>query len=334
MPANLPPAYHTAEQRYRAAATTEEKIAALEEMLRIMPKHKGTDKLQADVKSRIAKLKRQPTKKAGTRGFSHHIPREGAGQIALAGPPNTGKSSLVLRLTHASPEVAEYPFTTRESTPGMMPFEDIAFQLIDLPPLSEEYVEPWVYDIIRGADLLWLVLDAESSLDGLELSERLFGAKAMVMIPVGSAPPEERRPGWTYKKTLMVVTGLDRPEAEEDLRILDELLEGRWPKVPVSSITGEGLDCLGRSTFEALGIIRVYSKHPGKPADRQQPFTLAQGATVGDLARTIHKELAEQLKFARIWGRRVFDGQKVQREHVLEEGDVVVGAASSGLHSN
>jgi ribosome-interacting GTPase 1 len=323
MPANLPPTYHEAEQRYRAAVTTEEKIACLEEMFRIMPKHKGTDKLQADIKSRIAKLRRQPKKKAGTRTAPHHIPREGAGQVALIGPANTGKSSLVGKLTHAKPEVGEYPFTTRSATPGMMPFEDIAFQLIDLPPLSDEYVEPWVYDCIRRADLAWLVLDAEKALEGLELCQDLLQAKAIVMVPVGAAPSAERRPGWTDRKTLMVLTGLDKPGAGEDVSLLDELLEVPWPKVPVSNASGAGLELLGWKTFEALGILRVYSKQPGKPADREQPFTLPQGATVGDLARHIHKEIAERIKFARMWGGQVFDGQKVTSDHLLEEGDVV-----------
>ena len=322
MPANLPPTYHEAEDRYRAATSTGEKIEALEEMLRIMPKHKGTDKLQADIKSRIAKLKRQPKKKGATRAFSHRIPKEGAGQIALVGPPNSGKSSLVRRLTHATPEVAEYPFTTREALPGMMRFEDVAFQLIDLPPLSNEYVEPWIYDGIRAADMLWLVLDEENPLDGLELTRGLLEAKRIRMLPVGSDPPE-RQPGWSIKKTLMVLTGLDRPGAAENVEILDELLEVRWPKVAVSSVSGEGLEQLGRTTFEALEIIRVYTKQPGKPADREQPFTLPVGSTINDLARTIHKDLQEQLKFARIWGGAVFDGQTVQKDHRLVEGDVV-----------
>ncbi len=323
MPANLPPTYHEAEQRYRAAVTTEEKIECLEEMFRIMPKHKGTDKLQADLKSRISKLKRQPTKKPGTRIASHVILREGAGQIALVGPANSGKSSLVRRLTHAHPEVAEYPFTTREATPGMMPFEDIVFQLIDLPPLSDEHVEPWVYDCVRRADLAWLVLDAEKTLEGVELCRRLLKAKAIVLVPFGSEWTGERQPGWTYRKTLMVLTGVDRPGAKEDIALLDELLEESWPKIAVSNVSGEGSELLGDKTFEALGILRVYSKQPGKPVDRESPFTVRRGSTVGDLARTIHKEVAQGLKFARVWGAHVFDGQKVTGDHVLEEGEVV-----------
>jgi len=323
MPANLPPTYHAAEDRYRAAVTPEEKLVALEEMLRLMPKHKGTDKLQADLKSRIAKLKPQPRKKKVTRGFSHHIPKEGAGQVALVGPPNSGKSALVRGLTHAHPQVAEYPMTTRDATPGMMAFEDTAFQLVDLPPICDEHVEAWVYDCIRTADMTWLVLTAESSLEGLELVERLLATKAIALTPVGATPPAEPRPGWTYKKALMVVTGLDRPGAREDLELLDELLEIPWPKLGVSSVSGEGVAALGRQTFEALGVIRVYSKQPGKPADREQPFTVARGSTVGELARTIHQELAEHFQFARVWGAQVFDGQKVRSNHVLNEGDVV-----------
>lgn len=323
MPANLPPTYHEAEQRFRAAVTTEEKIACLEEMLRIMPKHKGTDKLQADLKSRIAKLRRQPKKKAGARADSHHVPREGAGQIALVGPPNSGKSSLVRALSHAEPEVAEYPFTTRDVTPGMMPFEDIGFQLIDLPPLADEYVEPWVYDCIRRADLVWLVLDVEKALEGLEACQRLLEAKAIEIVPTGSAGPSAKRPGWTNRDGLLVLTGLDKQGGEEDLAVLEGLLETTWRKVAVSAVDRRGFDELGRATFEALGILRVYCKQPGKPPDRKQPFTVPRGATVGDLARVIHKEIAQGLKFARVWGTHVYDAQRVTGDHVLEEGDVV-----------
>ena len=323
MSANLTPAYRAAEDRFRTAVTPEERLDALEEMLREVPKHKGTEKIQADIKSRISKLKRQPKQKTGARGPSHHIPHEGAGQVVLVGPPNAGKSSLVVRLTHARPEVADYPLTTREATPGMMPFEDVAIQLVDLPPLCEEHVEPWVYDSIRTADLVWLVVTAESSLEGLELVERLLGEKAVALVQVGKDKADEPRPGWLYKPAILVLTGLDRPDAKEDLLLLDQLVDVPWDESPVSSVSGEGLDDLGRRTFEALGVMRVYSKQPGKEADLEQPFTLRKGSTVGDLARLIHQDLAAKFKFARVWGPSAFDGQKVQTSHVLEEGDVV-----------
>ena len=322
MSANLPPAYHEAERRFRAAGTPEAQVAALEEMLRLIPKHKGTEKLQAGIKSRISKLKHQPAQKGGARSFSHHVPHEGAGQVALVGPPNAGKSSLVARLTDATAEVAEYPFTTREVLPAMMRYEDIAFQLLDLPPLSKEHVEPWVYDVIRQADLFWLVVDQSNSLDQLEETRRLLRSKHIEPVPWPGTDTEIEK-GVIGRPSLLVVTGLDRPESAEDLEILEELLEDPWPTLPVSSLDGSGLDALGKKTFEALEIIRVYTKRPGKPADRNRPFTLPRGATIRDLARTIHKDLVEDLKSARIWGANVFDGQTVQRDHVLDEGDIV-----------
>jgi ribosome-interacting GTPase 1 len=322
MPANLTPAYREAEARFRAAVTREEKITALEEMLRVMPKHKGTDKLQADLRSRLSKFRREPKKKGATRGHSHRIPHEGAGQVVLVGPPNAGKSSLVAALTHATPEVAAYPLTTREATPGMMPFEDVTFQLVDLPPLCEEHVEPWVYDLVRAADLVWLVVSIDRPLAGFDLVMELLDGKAVGLYPAGTEAPE-RRPGWIHKAGLLVVTGMDHEGSTGDLEALQALLEIPWATVAVCSVTGKGLEELGTRTFEALNIIRIYTKEPGKDADRERPFTLTRGSTVGDLAGTIHKDIADGLKFARVWGPSAFDGQSVKKAHVLEEGDVV-----------
>ncbi|UCG88264.1 MAG: 50S ribosome-binding GTPase, partial [Gemmatimonadota bacterium] len=274
MPANLTPDYRAAEARFRSAVTREEKITALEEMLRVIPKHKGTDKLQADLRSRLSKLKHEPKRKGVARGHSHKIPHEGAGQVVLAGPPNAGKSSLVAALTHAEPEVAVYPLTTREATPGMMQYEDVAFQLVDLPPICEEHVEPWVYDLVRAGDLVWLVVSIERPLAGHDLVLELLGAKAIGLYPAGTAGPTERRPGWIYKPAILVVTGMDRNGAAGDLAALEELLEQSWPTVPVSCASGAGLEQLGPRTFTALDIMRIYTKEPRREADRDRPFTL------------------------------------------------------------
>ena len=323
MPANLTPEYRRAEQQFRAAKSPEEKLEALEEMLRTIPKHKGTDHLQADLKSRIAKLRREPGKKGSRGGFSYIIPREGAGQVAIAGPPNSGKSSLVRALTHATPAVGEYPFTTREATPGMMPFEDIAFQLVDLPPLSEQHVETWAIDLVRHADLIWVVVDGESALDGIDEARKVLEARSVGLYPVGAPPPRSEEGPRVLKPALVVLTGLDKPAAAESVDVVDDLLERRWAVLGVSSVTGAGLDALKQRTFAAFDIVRVYSKEPGKPPDRRAPFTLPRGATVADLAGRIHKDVRETMKFARVWGTSTFDGQAVQRDHVLAEGDVV-----------
>jgi len=328
VPANLSPDYHRAEERFRAARSAQEKIAALEEMLRVIPKHKGTEGLQGDLKARLAKLRKEPERKGARGGFSHAIPREGAGQVALIGPPNAGKSSLVAALTHARPEVADYPFTTREPVPGMMPFEDIAFQLVDLPPVSSDHVEPWVFDIARGADLLWLVVDGASAPDGLDEVRSLLATRGIVAVPASrdTAPPHgdgSLSYAAVRKRALLVLTGADRPEVADLFVLVDDMLAHEWPLVVVSSVTGLRLDAFKRRTFEAFDIVRIYTKQPGKPADRGAPYALPRGSTVADLATRIHKDLAGHMKFARIWGASAFEGQSVHGEHVLAEGDVV-----------
>jgi len=323
MPANLPPTYHEVERRYRQAAEVQEKIAALEEMLRIIPKHKGTDKLQGDLKARLSKLRRMPAKRSARASHSMAVPPEGAGQIVLVGPPNGGKSSLVRALTNARVEVAPYPGSTRKPSPGMMAFEDIAFQLVDMPPVTADYNEHWLFDILRRADLVWLVLAGARPLSGLELVEQMLTEKRILLHPLDQDPPQDLDFAWTALPTLMVITGADLPETEENLEIMQELLEQDWPQVLVSATIGTGLDRLPRRCFEALDLIRVYTKQPGKPPDLERPFALRRGATVGELAQRIHKDLARSLKSARIWGTGVYDGQTVHRTHELHDKDVL-----------
>ncbi len=144
MSTNLPPEYFEAERRYRAAKTPAEKIACIEELIRIVPKHKGTDKLRAGLRKRLSKQKAisQTKKGTGKRESAFSIDKEGAGQVVLVGPVNVGKSALVATLTNATPEVAGFPHTTWKPTPGMMLMENIQFQLIDTPPLNRDYMEP------------------------------------------------------------------------------------------------------------------------------------------------------------------------------------------------
>lgn len=323
MPANLTPEYKRAEERFRAAATPQEKLEALEEMLRVIPKHKGTDALQADLKARIAKLRRMPATRAGKSTFTHMVAREGAGQVALVGPPNAGKSALVAALTHATPEVADYPFTTREATPGMMRFENIWIQLVDLPPVSAQHVEPWVFDLIRAADLCWIVVDGRQAIEGFEEVLGLLGERGVGVRPPGE-PLALRGLERIVRTALLVVTGADRPEVAASVDALDELLDHRWPVVAVSALSGAGLSALPRHTFDALGIIRVRTKPPGKPLDESAtPFSLPRGATVEELALRIHHDLQASMKYARVWGSGAFEGQTVHRTHVLADGDIV-----------
>ena len=175
MPANLTPAYFEAEKRYRAAETPEEKLEALNEMLRVMPKHKGTDGLRAELRTKIAKFQKESAKQQATarKGGMYHVPKEGAGQIALVGLTNSGKSSLMAATTSAHVEVGDYPYTTRLPQPGMMRFENVQIQLVDMPPISAQDARPWFAAVLRAADALILMVDLE--IDPVTEVEELLG---------------------------------------------------------------------------------------------------------------------------------------------------------------
>jgi ribosome-interacting GTPase 1 len=325
MPTNLPPEYFDAEARYKAAETAEEKITALEELLGTIPKHKGTDHLRADLRRRLSKLKEtaQAQKRTGKQVSAFHIDREGAGQVVVIGPTNVGKSALVAALTNATPEAADYPYTTWTPTPGMMPVENVQVQLIDTPPLAGEYVEPELLALVRRADLILLVVDLQS--DPIrQLEETVAFLEEHHIVPLyrqDRYPEQQRR--LTFLPLLVVVNKDDDERFDEDFEVLAELLGNEWPMLPVSAATGRNLEQLKRAVFDRLEIIRVYSKPPGKAPDFNVPFVLKKGSTVEELAGRVHKDFLERLKTARVWGSAVFDGQMVGRDHVLQDGDVV-----------
>jgi ribosome-interacting GTPase 1 len=161
MPANLPPQYKEAEQRYRQARTNEEKVLAVEEMLAIIPHHKGTDKLIGQLRKRLSQYKEEAKRRPSTSKQIDPfvVKKEGAAQVLLVGLPNCGKSQILATLTNALPMIADYPFTTRLPLPGMMKFENIQIQMVDTPPLMDEYAESGLFNLIRNADALVIVLD-------------------------------------------------------------------------------------------------------------------------------------------------------------------------------
>ncbi len=323
MPANLTPQYLDADKRFKAAQTTSEKLDALEEMLATIPKHKGTEKMQADIKRRIAKVRSELQHKGGpARGAAvPRIEKQGAGQVVLVGAPNTGKSLLVRKLTHATPEVADYPFTTRLPCPGMMPFEDIQIQLVDLPPVHPQFSESWLPQVVRYADAALLVVDL-SAPDLLEEIEATVAQLEKSRILLRDQPSPDQ-PGSVTLPTLLVANKRDLPEAAENGPMLEELYRSRFPMISVSAESGEGLEDLKRAVFTRLDILRVYTKVPGKKADYTTPYVLKRGATVVTLAERIHKDLAQSLKFARVWGHGKFEGQMVQRDYLLVDRDVI-----------
>jgi len=324
MPANLPPMYFDAEKRFREAKTSESKIEALEEMLTIMPKHKGTDKLRADLRRRIAKLKELAQQKKGgsRRDAAYMIEKEGAAQVIVVGAPNTGKSALVAALTNASPEVAEFPHTTWKPTPGMAPYENIQFQLVDTPPITRDYLDPWMSDLMRRADMLLVLVDLHD--DPLaQLEETLAVLQELRIFPAGFSVPGDLKKQPFIKKILVVVNKVDNEKHLEDYHAFLELAEMNLPCIWVSSRTGRNLYGLLQSLYELAGVIRVYTKSPGKEPNKMAPFVLPKMSTLEELAGKIHKDFVSKLKFAKIWGSGIFDGQMVQREYILQDGDVV-----------
>ncbi len=324
MPANLPPPYFEAEKRYREGRTPEEKIEALEEMLTIMPKHKGTDKLRADLRKRIAKHKSEAQQKkgAGRRETTYNIEREGASQAVIVGAPNTGKSSLVSVLTNASPEIADFPHSTWKPTPGMAAFENIQFQLVDTPPVPPEFEDPGLADLLRRTDMVVVLIDISG--DPLQqfddtlsylASLRIFPEEIPVARGLKKAP--------FIKRVLVAVNKVDDEAAEQDLHAFLELSEMPVRCIGLSALLGRNLDGFLRMLYDLAGIIRVYTRSPGKEPDLKSPFVLPVDSTLGDLAEEIHKDFVTRFKFAKVWGKAVFDGRMVQRDYVLEDGDVV-----------
>jgi len=348
MPANLSPEYKRAEQAFRLAREPRERLDCLKEMLRTIPRHKGTEHLQADIKSRIRELTDEiGATHAGPahRRSAHSVRHEGAAQICLIGPPNSGKSTLHAMLTGSKAAVGAFPGTTREPLPGMLHFEDIAFQIVDLPPISCGHMESWMAGLLQTADAAWLVVDladpecaeqvlavrAELAQRKITLTDRwpnLGGGHLAEVSPDSAAHPGRRGDGFldplrTELPTLLVANKSDLDPGADEVSALEELAGVRFPAVAVSAKSGQALEQLASFVFSALGIVRVYTKPPGHPPDRTRPFIVRRGNTVSNVARLVHQDVARSLKFARLWGSGAFDGQQVGPDHAVADGDVV-----------
>ncbi len=312
MPANLPPTYYKLKHEHEAAKTDEERLRLLEEMLRIIPKHKGSEKVVSDLRRRIAAHKRTHTEKGkGSRkkSYSEHIPKQGAGQIVLFGPPNGGKSQILAKFTNANAEVSVTPYTTMTPIVGMLRYENIQFQLIDTPSIMPDYVSPTVMTLIRNADLALPVISLASDnlLDDLDTVIGLLNE-------VGDDGAED--------EYLIVANQLDTVGAYERLEILKEFYGEMFQIYPISAETEDGKETLLQGLYKALEILRIYPKAPSKAVERDDPIVLPIGSTVLDAAIGLHKDF-EEFKFARIWGPEWHDGQSVSRNDIVYDGDVV-----------
>ena len=324
MPTNLPPEYFRAEQAFREAESTSAKVAALEEMMSTIPKHKGTDKLRAELRRKISKLKDDQKKKKGAvkHESEYHIEKEGAGRAVLIGFENTGKSSIVEALTNAAPKISEAPFTTWQPLPGMLEVEDIQIQLVDTPPLSKNHNQPELYDLIRSAELILIIVDLQANpFQQLENTLNLLNEHKIIPKQWKEKTIDERR--IEFIPVMVIVNKDDDDKFDEDFQVFKELTETDLPMTPISVTNQRNFDKLKSQIFDKMEVIRIYSKPPGKEPDLTKPFILKKGNTVEELAGKVHHDFLYKLKTARVWGKNVFDGQMVGRDHILHDKDIV-----------
>jgi ribosome-interacting GTPase 1 len=326
MAVNATPQYKKAEEEYRRAQSVQEQIDCLEKMLVLLPKHKASEKVQSDLKTRLKDARAElAAEKAAPKkvGKTFRFPRQGAGQIVILGGPNAGKSRLLAELTSARPEVAPYPFTTREPQPGMMPWEDVAVQLIDTPPITDSMFEVYLQNIIRSADAALLCFDGSSD-DApdqtADVIRQIEDRKTLLARESGFVEDDLTR---IRVQALLVATRGDDPGCADRIAYFEEMYPGRFVSQEVEFDRPDSKSALRDRIYRMLNVIRVYTKAPGKPADYLSPYTIAAGGSVEDLAEKVHQDLAAKLTHARIWGSSAHDGQSVGRDHILVDRDLV-----------
>jgi small GTP-binding protein len=323
MPANLPPTYYEKERELKYAQSPQEKIQIYLELLAIMPKHKGTDKLKADLRSRISKLKKEIGKKTGvSRVDFYHVPKEGAAQVVMLGKPNTGKSQILKTLTNAEPEVKAYPFTTQKPQIGMIQYENIQIQLVDMPPISEDYAPGWIFGIARSSDLLLLVIDLKRKDIKVEIESLLTLLESARIKPAQKTRPRQDEE-CMVKNTIFVCNKEDVEESENRFTIVSQLYSSKYPILSISAKKNTGIGRLRKHIFESLGIIRVYTKPPHKDVDKNHPYVIKKGSKVIELASQIHRDFSNELRYVRLWRGNKYKGMRIDRDQVLEDEDVV-----------
>ncbi len=325
MPANLTPQYRKVEAEYRRAASAQERADCLQQMLRLIPKHKGTEKLQAELKARLKDCKSdiQTEKQSPKKGVSYKFPRQGAGRVVIVGGPNSGKSRLLVELTNANATVAEYPFATREPLPGMMNCEDVAVQLIDTPPITETHIDSYLTSLVRTADTVALCMNGASD-DGPQEAADVVGQFRQRKTILGHQTGFGEDDLSTLQlKTVLVVTRGNDSECRERIELFYELVDGQFEEQVVELSRGNSVEAIRDEFYQSLNVIRVYTKPPGKPADYSSPFTIPIDGTPYDLAVQVHRDLADSLKFSKVWGSSAHDGQRVGNDHRLRDGDIV-----------
>ena len=301
MPTNVPPQYRDAEQRFREAVSVQGKIAALQEMLQIMPKHKGTDHLKAQLRARLSKLMSDLETSSGGKGgrteqFS--LPKEGAGRSTLIRPTNVGKALLLSSATGAKTKVGSYELSTQEPIPGMYPYNDIYIQMVDTPPIDNIATQSRLYGLLRTSDIFVFVADLTNNpVDQTENSFKELEEWGFKLLEKGQYTDEDDQ--FTSKPTIIVCNKADIPGALDNYEYMETHYGGKFPLIMASAHEEVGLDELAEELFTSLKIIRIYTKSPRERLEdftNENPVVLPNGSTVGEAAQQVHKELSHGLK--------------------------------------
>jgi ribosome-interacting GTPase 1 len=271
MPVNATIEYYKAEERFQEARTREEKIACLEEMLRLLPTHKGAEHLRSELRKKLAKLKSEKKKGGSRTKFS--IKKEGVAQVCLFGLTNSGKTTLLNDLTGFKGEVADYQYTTTAPQFSMMKYEDVWIQVVEVPSTFD----PESLSLLYSCDLIIILIDSNRNVEA-------------------------------QKKELEKI--IDRRKIDKKI-------------VYVTTKIGIDLKKLKNDIWKNLDIIRIYTKTPGKKAEKK-PIILKKGSTVKRVVKEVHKTFLKHFRYARIWGKSVkFNGAQVGLDYVLKDGDIV-----------
>ena len=330
MPTNVPPQYREAEERFRQAGTTRAKIAALQEMMAIMPKHKGTDHLKAQLRSRMSRLMADLEGSAsgprGGRTEPFSLPKEGGGRATLIGPTNVGKSLLIARATGAKTRVGAYALSTQEPVRGMLPYKDMYIQLVDTPPISNPSTQSRLYGLLRTSDVFIVVADL--ALDSILQVRGVFSElEQWGFRLLGREEERDEQDPWLSKPTILLGNKADLEGSLDGFQDLEAEFGSRYPVVMASAEEGVGLDELGEEIFTSLKVMRVYTKSPREKLEEfvpASPLVLALGSTIAEAAEQVHKDFGHRLKYAVLWGRSSkFEGQRVGLRHQLSDGDII-----------
>lgn len=283
--------YKEAENIYLSAKTPEEKLRALEEMIRTCPKHKSSEKMLANLKSRYVKLRKEQEQKAKKKGKKALIKKTGDVVVCLVGITNSGKSSLLATLTNAKPKISTLPFTTTIPEQGILEYDMCHIQVIDIPAFRGACADSENLGIARMADLIVIVAVSDTEINSVleELGE------ARINIP------------------LLVV----HSKADTVVRIPCQ------SQISVSAQTMQNIQELKDRIFSKLRIMRVYTKEPGKIPEKR-PIVLKENSIIRDFASQVHKDFLKKFNHALVWGKSVkFPGQRCGLGHVLKDKDVV-----------